>query len=185
MKYDIHVLPDKLLRLRIRQNEINSSGNRPDVRIRGQFEYFEVLNNYKILTDPEELIRVFPVIKKYIKPEGFDLGFALGMAAIESDTYNFTKLFGLHNLFEAINEPVRASRIRELYGFGNIDFIALTAQHDVFSAETQYRFNAIVKQMEEKDAQIQGLSQALTEIQNSRAWKLITTYRNIRAKLPL
>ena len=48
---------------------------------------------------------------------------------------NALKLFGLKLLFEAINNPNRAKRIKELYNFTYIDFIALTGKYDIFATE--------------------------------------------------
>ena len=201
LKYDIHILPDKLVLLRVRSSELNSSGNRPEVRVRGQFEYFEILKNYKELTDPKELIKVFPSVEKYMTSEGFILEFALGMAALEPESYNLTKLFGLQNLFEVINDPVKAEKVKFLYGFSNIDFIALTAQHDVFSLETiaslknqvstletqlgtlETQLGTLETQLLQKNYQLHVLLQEITDIKNSRGWKLILNYRKIRSKL--
>ena len=200
LKYDIHILPDKLVRLRIRSSELNSSGNRPEVRIRGQFEYFEILKNYKELTNPKELKKVFPSVEKYMNSDGFILEFALGMAAFEPESYNLTKLFGLQNLFEVINDRVKAEKVKHLYGFSHIDFIALTAQHDVFSLETiaslknqlgtremqlntlETQLGTLETQLLQKNYQLHVLSQEITDIKNSRGWKLILSYRKIVSK---
>jgi hypothetical protein len=194
MKYEVHVLAEKLFRLRLRVNELNASSNRPEARIRRPFEYLEILKNYKSLTDPEDLVKVFPIAERYVKPEGFDAGFILGMAALQANTHNFTKLFGLELLFEAVNDPERARRIKSLYGFGHSAFVALTTQHDVFSSELAASFqnqlnmlrahaNALETQVSVKDRQVQLLSQYIEAIHDSRAWKLISTYREIRSKL--
>jgi glycosyltransferase involved in cell wall biosynthesis len=207
LKYDIHILPGKLVRLRVRSSELNSSGNRPEVRIRGQFEYFEVLRNYKGLTNPQEFIKVFPSVEKYITSDGFDLEFALGMAALAPESYNITKLFGLQNLFEVLNDPVKAEKVKHLYGFSNIDFIALTARHDVFSFELITSLKSQIgtlgaqilekesqilekesqilekeNQIRERNYQIHILLQEIADMKNSRAWKLLLTYRKIRSK---
>ena len=175
MKYEIHVLQEKLVRLRVRSNDRNSSGDRPDVRIRGWFEYLQVLDNYKSLTRSDELIKVFPSMEKYVKTDGYDPGFILGMAALEPNTYNVTKLFGLGLIFEALNEPIRAEKIRNLYNFSSAEFVQLTGQYDLFSNELKRNVPMLEAQVAEKDQQ-------LHEIYNSRAWKLILNYRKIRSK---
>ena len=137
MKYEIHVMPEKLIRFRIHQNESNSSGNRPEVRIRIQFEYLQVLENYRKIASFKELKKIFPVAKKYERDGEEDIGFALGMIAVETGTFPFTKLFGLELLFEALNDPARAKKIKELYNFSHQDFIQLSAKYDVFSVEAR------------------------------------------------
>ncbi len=201
LKYEIYILPEKLVRFRVRSNEMNSSGRRPEVQIRRRFELMQVLNNYRKILTFEELTKVFPTIEKYLKPEGFDLDFALGMVALEEKSLIYTELFGLIILFEALNDPQKARKIRELYDFNNSDFIALTAKHDVFSTKLIADLNAqvvekerlvqdLLAQVAEKDRSIaeineQNRKQALIQsgsedIVNSRARKLILEFRKIR-----
>ena len=132
LKYEIHVLPDKLTYFRIRQNEVNASGSRPDTRVRGQFEFLQVLENFAQIPSMAELVRVFPTAERYDLPAGHDLHFALGMTALESKEHRPTGLFGLRLLFDALQDPARAETIRTLYNFGHSDLLALTGRHDVF-----------------------------------------------------
>ena len=190
LKYEIYVLPERLMRLRVRSNAMNASGNRPEVRIRGPFEYFQVLENYKKISTSDDLQKIFPAIGKYIKPDGFDLGFALGMAAFEPGSSNGERLFGLTLIFEALNDPDRSSRIAALYGFTQKDFAGLSAKYDVFSVELLSHLTSQVQtltsqvqiltsEIDEKDKSVQ----MLLEIQGSRAWKLVTAFREIQARL--
>ena len=133
MKYEIYVLPEKLIQFRIRTNEANASGSRLDNNVRSQFEYFQVLDNYRQLSSYEEISKIFPVAEKYYRADGFDSQFVLGMIALEVGTYKFTELFGLQLLFEALNNPTRAKKIKDLYDFDILKFLQLTGSHDVFS----------------------------------------------------
>jgi hypothetical protein len=91
--------------------------------------------NYLALQSPEELIKVFPNAQKYIKPDGFDSGFALAMVFLEANKFNSTNLFALNLLFQALNDPERAKKINNLYDFNLKKFIELTAVYDIFSVE--------------------------------------------------
>jgi glycosyltransferase involved in cell wall biosynthesis len=164
LKYDIHVLPEKLIRFRVRNNEMNTSGNRSEVRIRWQFEVFQILKNYSGLKTSEEFIKVFPNANEYFRQKGFDIGFALGMVALESNTANDVKLLGLELLFEAVNDPDRARKINEFYRFSHKDFIALTAKYDVFSFELIADLTA---QVAEKEQSIQYLTTQVAEKEQS------------------
>lgn len=135
LKYEIHILNEKLIRFRIRSGEINASGDQADARIRQQFEYLQIYENYLALKSPEEIIKVFPDAQKYIKPEGFDAGFALALVFLEANKFNTTNLFALQLLFQALNDPERAKRIKDLYDFGPKNFIELSAKYDIFSIE--------------------------------------------------
>jgi glycosyltransferase involved in cell wall biosynthesis len=135
MKYEIHVLPEKLVRFRVRENKLNASASIPETRIRSRFEHFQMYNNFRSIKTAEEFVKVFPNSIQYIKQEGYDIGFALGMAALEGKPINARSLFGLILLFEVINNPERARIANQLYGFTNKGFLALTGKQDVFSIE--------------------------------------------------
>lgn len=184
LKYDIHVLSEKLVRFRVRANEMNVSGDRPEAHIRGEFELFQILDHYRSIKTAEEFIKTFPNTNEYFRPEGFDIGFALGMAALEPGTSNFKKLFGLQLLFEAINDPDRAGKVKELYQFGHIDFIALTAKYDVFSVELMPSLSAQVVEKEQANqalrSQLHAQNLKMAEITNSMAWSAIMRLRRIR-----
>lgn len=169
LKHEIFVLPEKLVRYRVRAESMNASTD-PKTRVRRPFEFLQVLNNYKNITNPEELSKVFPTAEKYTKPEGCDVGFALGMLALELRPYNVTELFGLNLIFEAMNDPGRAKRINDLYGFTSKDFVPLVATHDIFSMEL----------LTGQASQIEKLTIKQAEIINSKAWKLATMLRKMR-----
>jgi len=169
LKYDIHVLEEKLVRFRVRSGELNSSGDRADVRIRQQFEYLQIYNNYLAMKLPDEIIKVFPTAKKFFNPEGFDINFSLGMVFLEANKFNTTNLFALQLLFDALNKPDQAKKIFELYGFGPKDFMELSTKYDVFSVEGMAPFI-------EKE-------KTLNLILNSRGWKFISFLRKIQARL--
>jgi len=138
LKYEIHVIPEKLLRFRIRSDEGQSSGNRPETRIRAQFEFLQVLEHYLKIPTYQDLVRVFPAAQKYHLAEGSDVGYVLGRIALETPGRNpVHHLFGLELLFEALNDVDRARRIDELYGFVHKDLVALTAKYDVFATEVR------------------------------------------------
>jgi len=172
LKYEIHVLPEKLVRYRVRADEMNASGNRLDTNIQVQFEYLQVLNNYKKILSFDELTKVFPVAEKFRRADDADLGYVLGMVALEAKPYKFSELFGLSLLFEALNDPIRARNINHLYNFTNRDFVALTAKHDVFSVESIINLTSKVETL---SSQVNALQLELENIYNSREWK-VTQY---------
>jgi GT2 family glycosyltransferase len=198
LKYDIHILPEKLIRFRVQANEENASKNRSDVRIRSYFEFFQVLNNFRNNMTFQELIKAFPDAQKYSKPDGHDSEFALGMTALDAQAFQFTKLFGLTILLEAVNNHARAARLRDLYGFTPSDLIVLTGRHDIFSIELTADLSAQVKRLSAQaqtlsthgqtlSAQVQSLSAQvaererklanvtwqLDEIKSSKKWRFV------------
>jgi glycosyltransferase involved in cell wall biosynthesis len=159
MKYEIHVIPEKLIRYRVRSDNLNISGIRPETRIRLQFEFLQLLENYTKISTFEELVKIFPSAEKYYRSDGYDVGYILGMTALETQARNVKQkqfgiptyhLFGLKLLFEALNDPARANKIKELYGFEHKDLIALTGSHDVFSFEENKYLRSKLSEKEQK-----------------------------------
>ena len=161
LKYEIHVIPEKLVRFRVQSNEINTSGNRPDTRIRWQFEMLQVLEDYLKIPTYEELVKIFPAAQKYYRQDSCDIGYVLSMVALETTNDNpLFCLFGIKLLFDAINDPDRARKINQLYGFSQKDFITLTAKYDVFSTELK---PYLYSQLSEKEQAVQTLTAQVVE----------------------
>lgn len=157
LKYEIHVLPEKLVRFRVRDNEANASGNRPETRIRHLYEFYKLLPNYQKIKSFDDLVKVFPSAEKYNRNEETDMDFVLGMIVLEGRSQPFNKLFAQDLLFKAISDPMRAANIKRLYAFDYKDFIILTGSNDVFS--------------QEKD------TDAIKQIYASRSWRLTRPFR--------
>lgn len=180
LKYDIHVLPEKLIQYRVRAGEMNVSGNRLDSNVRVQFEYFQMLNKYREINSAEEFLKIFPRSQKYIKSGDSDIDYTLGMISLETGTYRFTELFGLTILFEVLNDPEKAKKIYALYNFSHNDFIELTAKYDVFSIEL---ITKLAAQVHTLSSQLQNVRAELENIHNSKAWKLTQFINRLRFSL--
>lgn len=176
LKYEIHILPDQLVRFRARANDANASGNRPDTRIRGVYEYYKLLPTYQKIESFTELVKVFPSAKKYERGVECDRDFALAMVALEEKPFPFTQLFGLDLLFAIISDPQRAANIKRLYDFDYHNFIALTAQHDVFAREELVARDNIIA---ERDKVITARDASIDHIYASRSWRLTKPLRTI------
>ena len=156
LKYEIHIVSERLIRFRVRDHEANTSGDRKEVRIRSAYEFYKLLSNYRTIRDFSEFVKVFPSAFKFGRDHEFDLDFALAMVCLEEKPYVCTQLFGLELLFEAISDPKRATNLKRLYDFDYKSFIELTAQHDIF-----YRadaFQQIITLSNEKEALNKQLS---------------------------
>jgi hypothetical protein len=200
MRCEIHVLPERLVRFRVRDNDANSSGGTRETRIRTAYEFYKLLQDYRALNNFEDLVKVFPSAAKFYRDEKADVEFLLAMVALEEERSTITQLFGLDVLFEIISDPKRAAAITHLYGFDYQDFIALTAMRDVFCsydiASLTGHIASLNQAMAERDRQIANLNQAATEregqismlveerakILNSRSWKVTRPLRAIRGK---
>ncbi len=160
LTYEIFILQERLVRFRVRADEKNVSGNRPDARIRDHFEKLQLLNNYRHISNTDEFVRIFPAASKYVNESNADILYALGRLSVDTGPSMVHKLFGLNLLFEAINNPERATKIREHNNFNTKDFIKLTGEYDIFSTEVSYNIKY--------------------DLINGKAWKMVENTRRLR-----
>lgn len=147
MKHEIHVMPQKLLRFRVRSNEANTSGYRPDTRIRNASEFYQTLKNYLAVESFAELELIFPGASQYYRPAGCNLKFVLAMIFLEAGTFYWARFFGIELLFELMKEKETREELQNLYGFSHRDFLKITGENDLYSIEI----------IAEKDREIQKL----------------------------
>jgi glycosyltransferase involved in cell wall biosynthesis len=150
MKHEIHVLPEQLVRFRVRDNEANTSGNRLESRIHNLYESYKLLQNYRKFASFEDMVKVFPTAEKYRKSEGTDIDFVLAMIILDETPSTSRQLLAQDLLFEAISDPKRSANVKRLYGFDYKSFIKLTAKNDVFSRE---EVDALWRKLAEIDQQ--------------------------------
>lgn len=167
LKFEIQVLPEKLTRFRVRNNEANVSGNYRTARIRNFYEYHRVLSNYRAIDDFEDLCKVFPEARKYYREGRTDVLFALGLASLEVAIRPFAQLFSLNLIQDAVAEPARAKSIEEAYDFTIGNLMELTGQYDVFSLEELSDLNKVAAERSLKLDQAQEkLSAHAEQLQN-------------------
>ena len=141
MRYELYILPEKLVRFRVRDHEANVSGNRRDTRIRGYVEYYQVLAHYRNLSSFDDLLRIFPEAAPYDRGEHTDVQFVLGRVGLEQARHPFVQLFCLNLLYEALGIEQRRNAIAEQYGFTYRSLMGLAAEYDVFSQEAVRRLH--------------------------------------------
>lgn len=134
-KYEIHVLPERLTRYRVRDAEMNASGSRPEVRIRSRSEFHYILKNYLRIGTFDELVAIFPEAEPYRRGEGCVPQFVLAMMAVSEASQPWGKMLGIETLFDLMSDSDVKQRIMELYQFSFRDFTALTGKHDLFHLE--------------------------------------------------
>ena len=160
MRYEIHVLQEKLVRFRVLDNEANASGSRRDSRMRGVYELYKNFDLYLQIRNRDDLFKVFPSMVELDRGDDTDIEFVVAMAAFEEVTFCTKQLFGIDILFKIISDPVRAKKVEGLYGFGLKEFLALTGKYDLFSRE---EVSDLWKRVQALDAQITSLNEIMTE----------------------
>ncbi|ODR95892.1 hypothetical protein AUC70_03275 [Methyloceanibacter stevinii] len=135
LKYEIHILSEKLVKFRIRDAAANASASRPDTRIRCNYEYYRILWNYLDIKEYRDFIQIFPESSAYCDDQNFDLPYALAMVCLQLQPASFRSLFAQDILFQILTNEVSAKQLSERVGFDYRDFVALSGRNDVFSSE--------------------------------------------------
>lgn len=190
-KYEIHIMADYLLKFRILDDEMNTSGNRPATRIRSANEYYKLLQQYRTLTDKFDIFKIFPDFISYNREEDTDSEYVLSRVCLESGDFFLRQLLAIDILFDILNNPVRREAIEEIYGFSSNDFIAITGRYDLFSCQLQIsvieqdeQISGLTRSVFERDELITNLNHVANEqsnyiqvIENSLSWKITRPLR--------
>ncbi len=197
-KYEIHVLPEKLVRFRVRSNEANASGNRPETQARTATEFHLILENYLQIKSAEEMLAIFPEAETEVHKDGFEPEFILAWLTLQDRALPWARLFGLSLLYRLLGDPEKALRLKEVHDFDYRDFIALTGKYPVFlSAEVSQEevrsqrhlqsLNDALRSTEARVAELQqrlhAHQQRILAIESSRSWRLMTLARRLSTGL--
>jgi len=132
LKYNIFVLDQQLIRFRRMNQELNASGDNIKNRIRNRFENKQVLNHYLDITDPKELLKVFPEAATYGEVAPNIIPYFLGRVAIDSGL-EFKILWGLEVIYNLLQEEEAARTVEDNCNFAPRDLIKLAGECDVYS----------------------------------------------------
>jgi hypothetical protein len=110
------------------------------------------------------------------------------MLAVEARASRQTVLFGLGLLFEALNDPPRAKKLKELCDFDAFRYRELTAACEIFSdyqlLDESRRAGAMLeglqRQVQEAEERGAGLQNHLDEIETSAGWRSLQAVRRVR-----
>jgi hypothetical protein len=136
-KYEIHIIPENLIKFRIRNNNANASGQRPEVIIREQFEKIQILKNYLKSEICDNFSKIFPFkfirnnrqiefTKEYVP-------FLIGTLALAVESSPAHKYFGLSTIYEMLGDTKLAQNLRDEYSFEYKEFFELTGKIDIFN----------------------------------------------------
>ena len=136
LKFEIFVLPKKLIQFRVLDNERNASGCRPETVVRCGFEFYRLLENFYARIDFSELEKIFPSAKEFDRGVDTILSIAFGMTILKELSSPVAQLFALNLLFQALSEQETSNIAKEKYEFDHLAFIQLSGKYDVFSRMT-------------------------------------------------
>ncbi|WP_019502758.1 glycosyltransferase [Pseudanabaena sp. PCC 6802] len=136
-KYEIFILPENLVKFRIRSDRTNASADTPESRIRISFETIQIYRNYLSLQIQENIKQIFPEIvaicsindskiSKEIAP------LFIAKLALQSER-NTIKYFGILTIYQLLGEnEFILSELKEKYDFDFTDLIKLTGKIEIF-----------------------------------------------------
>jgi len=125
---EIHILPEKLVKFRIRNDDANASAPRPEVIRRSNYELRRILPHFLYLQTLEEFLKVFPEAEAFPSPLGEELiPYYLAQLAlkVESPIY---RDFALETLFNFLQDNTLAEKLEQRCDFSYRDFIQLTGE---------------------------------------------------------
>ncbi len=131
MHYEIHVLEEPLVQFRIRDNEANESGNRPESHIRGRLEWVQILKRYLAIKGEADFFRIFPEASAEAIAGGNNLPFLLARQALRNGQ-DVQQAFGIGVLYDLMQEPATVAELEAKYGFTYLDLISLAGDCDIF-----------------------------------------------------
>lgn len=150
-KYDIHVMAERLIKFRILDGEMNTSGNRPVVRIRHANENYRVLELYRTIVVQNDIFKIFPEFIAYDRGADTDAEYVLSRVCLESGDFYLRQLLATNILFDILNNVSRKQSVEKSYGFTLMDLIKITGQYDLYSRELTRNLQETVAQ---NDAQM-------------------------------
>jgi GT2 family glycosyltransferase len=130
-KANIHILDQKLIKNRWISEESNASGDNIKTRIRVRFEHKQSLNHYLQISNPDELLLIFPFASKYGEVITDTIPYLLGRIAID-DGLDFKMLWGLDVIYGLLQNEKTAQILDDKCNFTCLDFIKLTGKCDTF-----------------------------------------------------
>lgn len=128
--YDIHHIPEKLIKYRIRNNKENLGSPRKDSIIRSRFELKKILRKYLTITDKDEFLSIFPEVKKI--SEQFDVKDIPYMILLLAHSGNNSTLkeFADETIFEEYDSEYY-NYLKDKFGFKMKDFYSYSGYYEI------------------------------------------------------
>jgi glycosyltransferase involved in cell wall biosynthesis len=134
LKYNFHILDEKLTKFRVRKDEKNVSGNNPTTHIRSRFEILYLYNHYLKIGDIGFFLKIFPDAEKFGKLKPGMIPYFLARLAYESNL-DVMKLWALDTLYKFMQSNEVVDQLKNNYNFGYPDFLEMSAKGDFFNVQ--------------------------------------------------
>ncbi|MCV3216728.1 glycosyltransferase [Plectonema radiosum NIES-515] len=150
MKYEIHVMPEELIKFRIRDNEANASGNKPEAKIRLEIEHKQILKNYFSAEVRRYFSEIFPEAGLEINNEddGEAIDLKIAMLAIQVGNRAY-QCFGIDKLYDLLAiENNLNKNLKIECDLDAASLIKVTGQYDVFGIVSAEKLHLQIGQMQ-------------------------------------
>jgi len=190
---DLVILPDRVLKFRIRRNNANAGSETPENRRRINFEIFENLQQFvENIRDIDLLVKIFPEVRQHRWPlEDRLVSFHLAHIALAQPS-SVHRLFGLDLLYKLMSDRATADHLESRCGFDYPDLYRLEGERPVFAdyAELGKDEAQLLKELEllrqmltDGQAHREQLESAYNDLINSASWKVTSLLRKARSVL--
>jgi glycosyltransferase involved in cell wall biosynthesis len=156
IKYEIFIMPEPLVKFRIRLQEANASGNKPETQMRHHLEFSQILKNYISPDTLNIFLDIFPVSARIegiesrlnIKDIEVELApFIIAMFAIRHSNPAH-RYFCFDILYQMYSQKELAQKLKQKYSFDFSDLIKLAGEQDVFNTVALEQSQSQVHQTE-------------------------------------
>jgi len=133
---EIHILPEKLVKFRIRNDDANASAPRPEVIRRSNYELRRILRVFLSLRTLEDFLKIFPEAEAFPYPLEEDLiPYYLARLALKVGSPIYRD-FALETLFNLLEDKKLSKRLEQCCNFSYRDFIQLTGEEPPWFSTT-------------------------------------------------
>jgi glycosyltransferase involved in cell wall biosynthesis len=188
---EVTILPDLLIRFRIRNHDANAGSDIPENRRRINFEVFENLRLFVDHIKTTEVLRaIFPEVDDHPWPLSERLiPFHIAQIAIAQPTAHH-RLFGLHVLYGLMSDPETAEYICTTCNFDYPDLYRLEGEKSLFAdydelnkseADLRREVKLFRQMYADQNDHATNLSAAYEQLLQSRSWKLARIFTSVGA----
>lgn len=136
-KYEIFIIPKKLIKFRIRDNQANASADRIDTNIRMSLELSQIYRHYLSQDILNNFTKIFPELLNNTQIENYEMNpelapFLIANLALQSEITSI-KYFGIDTLYKIFDGDERIiKKIKEHCSFDFKNLIETTGKYQIF-----------------------------------------------------
>jgi glycosyltransferase involved in cell wall biosynthesis len=179
--FDFFILEEKLVKYRVRDNNMNISADHLENHIRGEWEYTHILKPFFEIRSLDELLKIFPVLKNnYSNLNASLISYYVAMLCLETKTE--IRIFpAIEKLYELLQTS--ADSLLEKANFSHADFFKILVSSDIFSFGAKCKLNQLITENNEIKTQNEILKNQIKIILNSKIWKISKPLRWLKKNI--